>query len=75
MEVWDTQSSHGYILHHGTVTEGKITTTQTAFLHIDDVRCNSIAPDLALFFSQKVLVFFLVLHENICCGYSLEVPR
>ena len=23
----------------------------------------------------KVLIFFLFLHKNICCGYSLEVPR
>ena len=21
------------------------------------------------------LIFFLFLHENICCGYSLEVPQ
>ena len=21
------------------------------------------------------MIFFLLLHENICCGYSLEVPR
>ena len=26
------------------------------------------------FFIQKVLIFFLFLHKNICCGYSLEVP-
>ena len=24
---------------------------------------------------QKQLVFVLLLHENICCGYTLEVPR
>ena len=29
----------------------------------------------ALFFNPKVLIFFLFLHENICCGYSLETPR
>ena len=29
----------------------------------------------ALFFSPKVLIFFLFLHENIFCGYSLETPR
>ena len=28
-----------------------------------------------LFSVQKVLIFFLFLHENICCGYSLEVPH
>ena len=27
------------------------------------------------FFSPKVLIFFLFLHEKICCGYSLEVPQ
>ena len=21
------------------------------------------------------IIFFLFLHENICCGYSLEAPR
>ena len=26
------------------------------------------------FFNPKVLIFFLFLHKNICCGYSLEVP-
>ena len=25
------------------------------------------------FFTPKILIFFLFLHENICCGYSLEV--
>ena len=33
-----------------------------------------IAFDKALFFSQKDLLFFLFLEENICCGYSLEAP-
>ena len=27
------------------------------------------------FFIRKLLVSFLFLNENICCGYSLEVPR
>ena len=35
----------------------------------------SIATDKALFFIQKMLISFLFLHENICCGYSLEAPR
>ena len=26
------------------------------------------------FFNPKVLIFFLFLHENICCGYSLDAP-
>ena len=34
-----------------------------------------IAPDKALFSTQKVSIFFLLLDENICCGYSLEVPH
>ena len=29
----------------------------------------------ALFFNQKVAIFFLLLDENICCGYSLEAPQ
>ena len=28
-----------------------------------------------IFFNLKVFIFFLLLHENIRCGYSLEVPR
>ena len=27
------------------------------------------------FFSTKSLIFFLFLHKNICCGYSLEAPH
>ena len=27
-----------------------------------------------IFFSPKVLIFFLFVHRNICCGYSLEAP-
>ena len=27
------------------------------------------------FFIWKMLISFLFLHENICCGYSLEAPR
>ena len=35
-----------------------------------------IAPDIALFFfNWKVLMFFIFLHINIGCGYSLEVPH
>ena len=29
---------------------------------------------LFFFFNLKVLTFFLFLHKNICCGYSLEEP-
>ena len=36
---------------------------------------NARAPEKAPFFSQKVLIFFLFLHENIRCGYSLEVSH
>ena len=34
----------------------------------------SIATDRALFSSEKMLISFLFLHENKCCGYSLEAP-
>ena len=34
-----------------------------------------IATDKMLFFSPKVLIFFLFLHENICCGASNEYPQ
>ena len=23
---------------------------------------------------MSIKIFFLILHENVCCGYSLEVP-
>ena len=39
------------------------------------IRAPSIATDRALFFIRKMLISFLLLHENICCGYSLEAPR
>ena len=35
----------------------------------------TIATDKARFSSEKMLISFLFLHENICCGYSLEAPR
>ena len=39
--------------------------------------CNyvTISPDKVIFFNREVLVVFLFLGENICCGYSLEVPH
>ena len=40
------------------------------------IKYKNIIPDNAFFFlDKKVLIFFLFLHENICCGYSLEVPH
>ena len=33
------------------------------------------ALDKMLFFNPKALTFFLFLHENICFGSLLEVPR
>ena len=33
-----------------------------------------IAPDRTIVCNKKVIMFFLFLHEVICCGYSLEVP-
>ena len=38
------------------------------------IRTCYIAPSKVLLFNQKVLIFFLFLHECICCGYSLEAP-
>ena len=38
-------------------------------------KINFIALDKMLFFNLKVLIFFLFLQENICCGYSLEAPQ
>ena len=37
----------------------------------------SIAPGKRIFFfqNQKILIFFLFLHGNVCCGYSLEAIR
>ena len=35
----------------------------------------SVTTDQALFCNQKLLIFFLFLRENICCGYSLEAPH
>ena len=37
--------------------------------------CFHIATDKALYFIRKLLISFLFLRENICCGYSLEAPR
>ena len=34
-----------------------------------------IALDKTLFFNPKVLIFFLFLRKNICCGYSLEATH
>ena len=36
---------------------------------------SSWATDRALFSSEKMLISFLFLNENICCGYSLEAPQ
>ena len=37
--------------------------------------CIIIATDKALFFIRKMLISFLFVNKNICCGYSLEAPR
>ena len=42
---------------------------------INTTLTKSIALDKALFFHQKLSIFFLLLEENICCGYSLEAPH
>ena len=44
---------------------------QTVLSITDDVHSTS----YGVFFNPKVLTFFLFLHENICCGYSLEAPH
>ena len=38
-------------------------------------RAHFIATDEAFFSSKKMLISFVFLNKNICCGYSLEVPR
>ena len=43
---------------------------------LNEIKCILyIALDKALFFIQKVSIFFLFLDENICCGKSLEAPQ
>ena len=57
---------------HGIVEGNKdniITSLSPVYLLTD------ISPDKTLFFNRKVLIFFLFLHENIGCGYSLEAPH
>ena len=34
-----------------------------------------IATDKAIFVIRKMLISFLCLHENLCCGYPLEAHR
>ena len=36
---------------------------------------DTIATDKVIFFNRKMLISFLFLNKNICCGYSLEAPR
>ena len=43
--------------------------------HLLNQSLQFIAPGKALFFNPKVCIFFLFLHKNIYCGYSIEVPR
>ena len=48
-------------------------TKQTTVVVIDSLRVKvSIALDKMLFFNPEVLISFLFLQENICCGFSLE---
>ena len=42
------------------------------YAYLDNEDCTCIAK---IFFSRKVWIIFLFLLENICCGYSLEVPQ
>ena len=49
-------------------------TKQTTIVRTSMVR--SIAPDKMLFFLTKhLLIFFLFVNVNICCGYSSEAPQ
>ena len=54
---------------------------QHAALMTDDPRIHlkyketTIATGKVLFSSEKMLISFLFLHENICCGYLLEVAQ
>ena len=47
------------------------------FIHVESLEIvKYIALDKMLFcFQFKSLDFFLFLHDNICCGYSLEAPQ
>ena len=57
------------IIDHFNLLQSSQTLTHSLFM-------SYIAPDQRLFFfHRKVLIFFLFLHENICCGYSLEAPH
>ena len=47
----------------------------TFLLNMAQLLIASLALTKMLFFNLKVLIFFLFLHKNICCGYSLKVPR
>ena len=35
----------------------------------------NVGSTIIAFVSPKVLISFLFLHKNVCCGYSLEVPQ
>ena len=70
-------SDEDYILFSG---EKYVMTIFGVLTFADQGRCSIhhfipiIAPEKALFVSWKVQIVFLILHKNICCGYSLEVP-
>ena len=49
--------------------------TLTQVQHVLALLLNTQPQVRHLFFNQKVLIFFLFFHKNICCGYSLEVPH
>ena len=36
------------------------------------IKNDFIAPDKVLFWTKQVLIIFLFLHENMCCGYTLD---
>ena len=40
-----------------------------------DFRVHTVTSDKTQFQTKNVFIFFLFLNENICCGYSIEVPH
>ena len=57
------------ILSTSEVVCRKILEVNYSHVYTDTITDNIIALDKLLFFSQKVLVFFLFLYEKVWCGY------
>ena len=63
-----------FVPHYMIVFEYKVSCWMSMYVHTLLISM-SIVSYKAFFFYQKALIFFLFLHENLCCGYSLEVPH